>query len=455
MSMNIKNIDAIVGKLPPQALETETAVLGALLLESDAFEAISSIIDVDSFYKQEHQTIFKAIKDLHKNNKPVDLIIITQELQKQNKLDEVGGPLYITQLTSKVASAAHIEHHARIITEKYIQREVIRSCTEIQSKAYNNEDVELLQTELSLALEHIDNAFSVADIGKRINDVAKETIIEIEESNSKAEQGLMPGIPTGFTRLDTNTGGWRNGNMIVLAARPGVGKTSLALHFLKSAAKAGYWVNFFSLEMRRTELFKILLAGESGIYRSNIRDGQLNAQEWKKLNEAIGDLENLPILFKDAAGMNVNQIKNIIHQNRKKEMCDIAIIDYMQLVKSSQPKAIRELEVSEISRTLKTTALNENIPIIALSQLSRVADTERPKLSHLRESGAIEQDADMVCFLTKSENKILFDIAKHRNGRLGDMEITPLQEMTRFRECEQYYPSPNEYTETDNIHDPY
>lgn len=455
MKTNTKNIDAIVGKLPPQAIETEKAVLGALLLEAGAFDDINSIINEDSFYKPEHRTIFKAIKDLHKSQTPVDLIIITQELQKQNKLDEVGGPIYITQLTSNVASAAHIEHHARIIAEKYVQREIIRTCTQLQTKAYDGEDVEVLQTELTQALEDIDNAFAVADIGKRINDVAKEAINEIEDSTIKAENGQMPGIPTGFTGLDTNTGGWRNGDMVILAARPGVGKTSLALQFLIEAAKAGYWGNIFSLEMKRTELFKILLAGESGIYRSNIRDGHLNAQEWKKLNEAIGKLEKLPIIFKDAAGMNVNQIKNIIHQNRKNGMCDFAIIDYMQLVKSSQPKAIRELEVSEISRTLKTTALNENIPILALSQLNRVADTERPKLSHLRESGAIEQDADIVCFLTRNENKILFDIAKHRNGRLGDMDIIPLQEMTRFREDIPNYQNPDEYIESDNKDGPF
>ena len=433
---NIDEINAAYGKLPPQAIEVEEAVLGALMLERDALAAVSGIIDTPSFYKDEHQKIFETIKAVAKK-RPVDLLTVTQELKDTGILDEIGGPGFITQLTRRVASAAHIETHARIIAEKFYQRQTINKATELIQKAFEGEDVEELNNLWRSSGAMLEDVFSVTDTGTPMRAVLNAAIMAIEQDCTKSKENQTPGITTGFVGLDTNTGGWRGGNLIILAARPGVGKTSFALYFALEAAKAGYWVNIFSFEMNKEDLARIMLAAESGVYRSNIRDGYLDGNDWTQLNKTVAQLENLPIIFRDAAGMNVNQVQATIRKNRKNGRCDFAIVDYLQLVKSSQLKAIRELEVSEISRTLKTTALNENIPILALSQLNRAADGETPKLSNLRESGAIEQDADLVIFLHKPEPQqpiIRMTVAKHRRGKLGSMDVYSNGEMTRFSE---------------------
>lgn len=431
------HLDAILGKVPPQAVEVEEAVLGALLLERDALQSLAGIIDTYSFYKTEHQTLFETIKEVSKK-KLIDPMSVSQELKDKDLVDEVGGIAYITKLTKNVISAAHIEHHARIIAEKYYQRETIIKATELIDMAYNNIDVEQLGNEWKQAGEKLEDIFTVADSGTTIDKVLQKTIKQIESDCAKSSEKKTPGITTGFAGLDTNTGGWRKGNLIILAARPGVGKTSFALYFALKASQAGFWVNIFSLEMNKEDLAGIMLASESNVYRSHIRDGYLKNDDWSKINKATSRLIDLPIIFRDAAGMTVSQIQATIHKNRKNGRCDFAIVDYLQLVKSSQPKVIRELEVSEISRTLKTTALNENIPIMALSQLNRSADNETPKLSHLRESGAIEQDADLVSFLHhphKTDKSIIrLTVAKHRRGRLAEKDIYCNGEMTQFSE---------------------
>ncbi len=431
-------INALHGKVPPQAIEVEEAVLGALMLERNAYSTIIGIIDSASFYVEAHQIIFDSIKGLVSKGKPVDLLTVTKELRDKGQLESIGGPAFITQLTRRVASAAHIEAHARIIAEKHYAREMICRASEMIKQAYSDDDPEILGSQWRKNGDELENIFTVTDSGSSIKNVLKSTITEIETDCLSARENKTPGIPTGLPSLNENTGGWRNGNFIILAARPGVGKTSFALHFAIVAAKAGYYVNFFSLEMNKEDLARILLASESGVYRSYIRDGYLKSDDWGKINTAVSQLENLPIIFKDASGMNVNQIQAAIRKNRKNKRCDFVIIDYLQLVKSTLPKAIRELEVSEVSRTLKTTALIENIPILTLSQLNRVADGEKPKLSNLRESGAIEQDADLVCFLQNDElrtkNTIRLTVAKHRRGQLGDFDIYCNAEMTQFSE---------------------
>lgn len=429
------------GQIPPQATEVEEAVLGALLLERNAFSSVSGIIDTFSFYVKSHQTIFETIKGLSRKNSPVDLLTVTTELKNQNLLELIGGPGYVTQLTRQVASAAHIESHARIIAEKHYAREMITRATEQLKMAYNDEDAEILSTTWRKNGDELEDIFTVADSGTTLKNVLKTTIKEIESDCNRSKDNKTPGIPTGFTSLNANTGGWQGGNIIILAARPGVGKTSFALHFALEAAKAGFWVNLFSLEMNKEDLTRILLASESTVYRSNIRDGNLQDNDWKRLNTAIANIEELPIILKDSSGMSATQIQATIRKNRKNQRCDFAIVDYLQLIKSPQSKTIRELEVSEISRTLKITALNENIPIMALSQLNRAAENETPRLSHLRESGAIEQDADIVCFLSKpdtSSNTIRFSVSKHRRGQLGDIDIYCNSEMTGFSEIPRH-----------------
>lgn len=452
--MKEKNNPEQLGQIPPQAIEVEEAVLGALMLERDAYHLISGIIDTQSFYKDQHQKIFEAIKQLSKNGSPVDLITVTQELHKTGQLEEIGNPSFITGLTRRVISAAHIEAHARIIAQKHYAREMINRASEMLKMAYSDEDTEILNNTWRTFGEEMENVFTVADTGTSFKNVLKNTLKEIESDCSRANENRTPGIPTGFKSLDVNTGGWRGGNLVVLAARPGVGKTSFALYFAMEAAKAGYWVNIFSLEMNKEDLARILLAAESGVYRSSIRDGYLQKSDWQKINNAVASMEKLPVIFRDASGMSVNQIQATIRKNRKNKRCDFVIVDYLQLVKSQQSRAIRELEVSEISRTLKTTALTENIPVLALSQLNRGADGETPKLSHLRESGAIEQDADIVCFLQKiEEDQVRLLVEKHRRGRTGSIDIFCNSEMTRFSETQfsgSEAPHPDQFIEPKN-----
>jgi replicative DNA helicase len=431
-----EDINSKYGKLPPQAIDVEEAVLGALMLERDAYQIVSAIVDTESFYKQEHRKIFEAIKYLSTHEKPVDLMMVTQQLKDIETLDAVGGPLYITQLTSRVASAAHIEFHARIIAQKYIQRELIRVSSEIQTSAYDdNIDIEDLLSEARGKLSDIDNFMAGSNPGKTTKIVAKEAVDELEADVEAFKNGLSPGITTGIPTLDAATGGWRDTNLITIAARPGVGKTSFALHLAVTAARQGKWVNFYGLEMKSSDLFRILLSGETDIDRSDIRDGRIEEPDWAKINIAVGELETLPILWNDNPDMNINQIVANTRRNRKAGKCDMIIIDYLQLAAPSDKKAIREQQIADITRKLKQAALREEIPILELSQLNRDIDKrtdKEPNLSDLRESGAIEQDSDVVIFLYEISGEIKLKISKNRRGKKGHPEFWANSEKTKF-----------------------
>lgn len=426
-----------LGKIPPQAVEVEQAVLGALMLESEAFEQIGHLMSKEAFYSPANGQIFETIKAMANSGKPIDLMTVTRELKERSLLEQVGGPLYITELTSLVSSAAHIEHHARIITEKYAQRDLIRICTEIQAKAYDTaNDIDQLISDFQQAGNSLEKHFEGSDTGTPQLTVAKETLREIYSDVEKSRKGQTPGINTGFTELNEVLGGWRQTNLVIIAARPGVGKTSLALHFATKAAESGCWVNFFSLEMTKNQLFKIMLSGASDVNRTKIRDGYLNADELKRINHTTGQIENLPIIWNDRQ-INPNTLRGIIKRNYKAGRCNLVIIDYLQLITPTDKKAIREQQISEISRTLKGIALELQIPIICLSQLNREAEKEVPRLSHLRESGAIEQDADIVLFPYRPEpDKLKLIVAKSRHGRTGAIDIWANEQMTKFADNE-------------------
>ena len=424
-----------LGKIPPQDLEMEQAVLGSLMLEAEAIHKVAGIITADSFYNDNHRTIFEVVKSLANASKPIDLLTVTRALIEKNQLQEVGGPLFITQLTSKVASAAHIEHHARIIQQLYAQRELIKIGTETVTEAFEEaNDIEDLLNSLKRKISAVEDSTLSSNTGQTHLDVIMETIKEIEKDCVQAKSGSQPGITTGLRTLNNATGGWRNTNLIIVAARPGVGKTSLALHFAKMAARAGSWVNFYGLEMKSSDLMRIMISGESSVNRLNLRDGQIDSNDWNAINSSLTNFEKLPILWNDYAGLTSSRIKSNTIRNRKAGKCDLIIIDYMQLIKATDKKAIREQQISEISRTLKEIALSENIPVICLSQLNRAAANEKPQLHHLRESGAIEQDADIVIFPWRNEtdNRFYISIAKNRRGTCGDFEIFANNEMTRF-----------------------
>lgn len=430
----------IIGKVPPQAVEVEQAVLGALMLEANAMRRINGTLDKNMFYDDRHKVIFESIQRLCNENKSIDLLTVTQALRDMNKLDEIGGPGYITRLTSNVASAAHLDFHVRIITEKHIKRSIIRKTMEIQKMSYEDIELDDLVSNWRNSWNDVMKTFSTGDTGMINKEVMRKTIEEIEEDYAASMMNNSPGITTGFNKLDNALGGWRPTNMIILAARPGVGKTSVALHFAKIAAIEGKWVNFFSLEMKPTDLGRIMLSGEChNTSRSSIRDGRLENRNWQEIHTAVGKIEDLPIIWADMAGKNINQITSAINRNKENGQCDIVIIDYIQLIKPVDSKVIREQQISQISREIKQTALAEDIPIIALSQLSRLAEIEVPKISHLRESGSLEQDADIVLLPYRDDQedyKII--IGKNRRGGLGYVDILPNDEMTRFEEDNEF-----------------
>lgn len=453
----IEQINAQYGKLPPQALDVEEAVLGALMLERDAYVTVADIIDTDSFYKDEHRKIFEAIKFLSTHERPVDLLMVTRELKNRNQLDEVGGPLYITQLTSRVASAAHIEFHARIIAQKFIQRELIRVSSEIQTKAYDaNMDVDDLIDFSETAL------FKVAEgnIKKEtlpIKPILKEAARQIEEA-SRREDGLS-GIPSGFTALDRITSGWQKTDLIIIAARPAMGKTAFVLSMARNmAVEHRKPVAVFSLEMSSVQLVNRLIAAETELGSDKIKNGRLAEWEWEHFNRKLNVLEEAPMFIDDTPALSVFELRAKCRRLKIQHDIGVVIVDYLQLMTAgTDGRGNREQEVSLISRSLKAIAKELDIPILALSQLNRSVESregKRPQLSDLRESGAIEQDADLVLFIHRPEyygitedengNSLLgvaeIIVAKHRNGSVGDVQLAFKKQQVKFCDLESVIP---------------
>ncbi|MGE4586022.1 MAG: replicative DNA helicase [Mangrovibacterium sp.] len=453
----LEQINAQYGKLPPQALDVEEAVLGALMLERDAYVTVADIIDTDSFYKEEHRKIFEVIKFLSTHERPVDLLMVTQELKNRDHLEEVGGPLYITQLTSRVASAAHIEFHARIIAQKYIQRELIRVSSEIQVKAYDSTlDVDDLIDFSETAL------FKVAEgnIKKEtlpIKPILKEAARQIEEA-SRREDGLS-GIPSGFTALDRITSGWQKTDLVIIAARPAMGKTAFVLSMARNmAVEHRKPVAFFSLEMSSVQLVNRLIAAETELGSEKIKNGRLADWEWEHFNRKLNLLEEAPMFIDDTPALSIFEFRAKCRRLKMQHDVGVVIVDYLQLMTAgTDGRGSREQEVSLISRSLKAIAKELDIPILALSQLNRSVESregKRPQLSDLRESGAIEQDADLVLFIhrpeyygiTEDENgnslhgiaEII--VAKHRNGSVGDVQLAFKKQQVKFCDLESIIP---------------
>lgn len=443
------------GKVPPQAIDMEEAVLGAIMLEKEAVITILDILRPESFYKEAHQKIFKSISDLSAKEYPVDLYTVTEDLRAHNELDSVGGPVYLTQLTSKVVSAANVDYHARIVAQKYIQRELIRVSTEIQNRSFDDTyDV----TEL---LDYSENAlFQIAEGNiKRevspINIVLKEAIREIEEAG-KREDALV-GIPSGFTKLDRLTSGWQKSELIIIAARPSMGKTAFALSMARNMAiDHGKRVAIFSCEMSSVQLVNRLIIAETDIPGDKIKNGRLSEEEWKQLDTRIKKLVQAPVFIDDTPAISIFELRAKCRRLVAQHKLDIVIVDYLQLMSGPENAGSREQEVSNISRSLKSIAKELNVPILALSQLNRSVEmrggTKRPLLSDLRESGAIEQDADMVVFIhrqdkfgiptfedgtsTKGIAEII--LAKNRNGPVDDVRLRFREERAQFVDIDDF-----------------
>ncbi len=458
-----------IGRVPPQAIDMEEAVLGAIMLEKEAIITVIDILKPESFYKDVHQKIYEAILSLNLRELPVDLYTVTEELRSTDELENVGGPIYLTQLTSKVVSAAHVEFHAKIVAQKFIQRELIRVTSEIQSRAFDDSN------DINELLGYSENElFQIAEgnIKKEVaalNIVLKEAIHEIEEA-SKREDALV-GVPSGFTKLDRLTSGWQKSDLIIIAARPSMGKTALALSMARNMAiDHNKSVAVFSLEMAAVQLVNRLIVAETELPSNRIKNGRLKEDEWKQLETKIKILEDASIYIDDTPAISVFELRAKCRRLSAQHKLDIAIVDYLQLMTGPKDAGSREQEVSSISRSLKSISKELNIPIIALSQLNRSVEVrggnKRPQLSDLRESGAIEQDADMVVFIHRPEkygfttlenempSKGIAEIilAKNRNGPVDDILLRFREERAQFIDIDDMdYESINQQNVSDSF----
>jgi replicative DNA helicase len=439
-----------LGKLPPQAVDLEEAVLGAMMLESDAVVRVIDILKADSFYRPEHRMIFSAIFDLFQTSQPIDILTVTQKLRNKGELEVVGGPGYVAQLTSRVLSSANIEFHARVISQKHIQRELIRLSGEIIEAAYE---------ETSDVLDLLDKAesglFEISEGNLRkqyasMSNLLHEAITRIEKARST--QGGLSGIPSGFTGVDAVTGGWQRSDMVVIAARPGMGKTAFVLTMARNmAVEFQIPVVVFSLEMSAVQLVQRLISSEAEISQDAIKKGTLADHEVIQLHQRIGRLAEAPIFIDDSPGLSIFELRAKCRRLKSAHGIQMVIIDYLQLMNAGgEGYGNREQEISTISRSIKSLAKELDVPIIALSQLSRSVESrtgERvPVLSDLRESGAIEQDADIVSFIYRPEYYGLtedsqgnptqgigkFIIAKHRNGETTTIDLRFIGRFAKF-----------------------
>ncbi|RYE20734.1 MAG: replicative DNA helicase [Sphingobacteriales bacterium] len=447
-----------LGKLPPQAVDLEEAVLGALMLEKDALSSVIDILKPEVFYKDNHQKIFQAIRTLFEKTSPVDILTVTAQLRQQGELEMIGGAYYITELTNRVASAANIEYHSRIIIQKFIQRELIRISTEVINSAYEDTtDV------LDLLDKAEKNLFEIAQNNlrrdsRKMDDLMHETLKEIESLKDKKD-GLT-GVASGFTELDRMTSGWQKSDLVIIAARPAMGKTAFVLSCARNAAvDFNKPVVVFSLEMSSVQLVNRLISGESMIEQEKIRKGTLEEWEWQQIHTKIGRLEQAPLIIDDTPALNIFEFRAKCRRLKSQHDIQLIIIDYLQLMQGKgdgKGGGNREQEIGSISRALKSVAKELNVPVIALSQLSRAVEnrpggSKRPMLSDLRESGSIEQDADMVLFLYRPEYYGLdvdednnptqgvgeVIIAKHRNGETGRVRLKFVGKYVKFVDLEE------------------
>ena len=468
MSLNIKKdlgtarnrktdlSNVMYGKVPPQARELEEAVLGAILLEKDKLSDVLEVLtSPECFYVDAHQRIFSAIRRLPEKGQVVDLLTVTEELRRSDELELVGGAYFLTKLTMSVVSSAHVISHARIVMEKYIQRELIKICGEMLTNAYEDKmDVFDLLDKAESDMFEISNNFLRKNYSS-MQDIIVETIEQISQAREQKDD--ITGVTSGFPSLDAITGGWQKTDLIILAARPAVGKTAFALNLAMNAALNKHkptGVAIFSLEMGNTQIVKRMLSTVTDVRLESISRGRLEDYEFAQITQRMEPLAKAPIFIDDQAGLNIFELRAKCRRLKSKNDIGMVIIDYLQLMHGSDKNGNREQEISKISRELKGLAKELNIPVIALSQLSRAVETRGgdkgkiPQLSDLRESGAIEQDADMVMFIYRPEyyginndeqgqpidGETHINIAKHRNGRLDTVKLKALLEYQKFIE---------------------
>ena len=461
------------GNVPPQAVELEEAVLGALMLEKDSIIAVQEYVTPDAFYTEEHRTIYKAIEELSMELKPIDLYTVTERLKGKKELKKVGGASYLAQLTQKVGSAANVEFHAKIIAQKYVQRELIRSATEIQKRSYDEstdvtELIGYAEGEIFKVAEgHVKRSVQVS------KDILARALMQIEEASKNTS--AFNGVPSGFMAIDRVTLGWQLSDLIIIAARPSMGKTAFVLSMARNmAVDHEQGVAFFSLEMSSVQLMMRLIIAETGLNGNDVKSGRLTPEQWRHLESATKPLGAAPLFIDDTPALSVFEFRSKARRLKIHNDIKIIIIDYLQLMTGNQDsKGNREQEVAFISRTLKAIAKELNVPVIALSQLSRATEmrggSKRPQLSDLRESGAIEQDADIVAFIHRPEyyginqdengmptaGMAEIIIAKHRNGAVCDVNRRFLKEQARCADMDDSMLPPAQASDSQQAYDDY
>lgn len=445
-------IDTSFGHLQPQAIDIEKVVLGALMIDKDAFTVVSEIIKPETFYEVRHQKIYEAVQSLNLQEKPVDIMTVTEELRHKGTLEDVGGPAYVVELSSQVASSAHIEYHAHILAQKFLARQLIQFASMIETDAFDETvDVDDLMQKAEGALFEISQKNMLQDYVQIDTIVDQAHQLLLQASN---REGGLTGVPSGFRKLDDITAGWQPSDLVIIAGRPAMGKTSFALSIAKNVA-IDYRkpIAFFSLEMNNVQLVNRLISNVCSIPGNKILNGQLTPDEWERFDSNIRKMQGAPIYVDDTPGLSIFELRTKARRLVREHGIELLMIDYLQLMNANGMRFnSRQEEVSTISRSLKGLAKELNIPVLALSQLSRAVEQrdgpegKRPQLSDLRESGAIEQDADMVLFVHRPEYyHILQDekgndlhgmaqiiIAKHRKGATGDVLLNFRGEYTRF-----------------------
>jgi len=471
MSYNrVESIMGTTGKLTPQAVDFEEVVLGAVMIDSEAISTVLDILEPKMFYVEAHQHIFSAFKKLFALAQPIDLLTVTNQLRKDKLLDVVGGASYLAALTNRVTSSANIEFHARIIMEKFVVRELIHNCNDIITSAYDesNDVLKLMDDAESKIFNIVESNFKRDS--KELHKVVKSALEELDEMR-KNKDGLQ-GVPCGIRALDEKTGGFQKSDLVIVAGRPGMGKTSFVLSIARNAAlDYNQPIALFSLEMSAGQLVQRLFAMESGIDAEHIIKGSLSDDEWTKLVASIGKLQSSNLIIDDTPALSVFDLRAKCRRLKHKHGIQMVIIDYLQLMQGggdNNKSGNREQEISLISRSLKALAKELDIPVIALAQLSRAVEsrggTKRPMLSDLRESGSIEQDADMVLFIYRPEYykidkfeddtdsfnmaEIMFE--KNRHGSTGNVRVRFQKQYTKFSDVTEGYTPLGESTFTDN-----
>jgi len=447
--------DLFVDRMPPQNIEAEQAVLGAIFLESSALTLASEILIPEDFYRASHQKIFNAMLKVADKGEPVDLVTVTAELADAKMLEEIGGVSYLSELANSVPTAANVEYYARIVEEKSILRRLIRTATAIAQEGYTREDeIDSLLNEAEKRIMEVSQRKNTGAF-QNIKDILVQTYDNIEMLHNR--KGEITGIPTGFTELDRMTAGFQRSDLIIVAARPSVGKTAFALNIAQNVAtKTDENVAIFSLEMSAQQLVMRMLCAEGNINAQNLRTGKLTPEDWGKLTMAMGSLSNAGIYIDDTPGIRISEIRAKCRRLKQESGLGMVLIDYLQLIQGSgRNRENRQQEVSEISRSLKALARELEVPVIALSQLSRGVEQrqdKRPMMSDIRESGSIEQDADIVAFLYRddyydkeSENKNIIEIiiAKQRNGPVGTVQLAFIKEYNKFVNLERRFDEAN------------